>query len=89
MYTIPARDTVAGEATALAKLRAVALDLAPVRAGLAAEPQDYPWSGHHHYRTFNVVHGLFLGIVKGVEQVGDIVAHGAHSIGWDGDLSWS
>ena len=25
------------------------LDLNPVRAGLAAQPQDYPWSSHGHY----------------------------------------
>jgi putative transposase len=25
------------------------IDLNPVRAGLVAQPQDYPWSSHHHY----------------------------------------
>lgn len=27
----------------------VYFDLNPVRAGLVAEPADYPWSSHHHY----------------------------------------
>jgi putative transposase len=26
------------------------IDLNPVRAGLVAQPQDYPWSSHLHYR---------------------------------------
>jgi putative transposase len=25
------------------------IDLNPVRAGMAAQPQDYPWSSHAHY----------------------------------------
>jgi putative transposase len=25
------------------------IDLNPVRAGLVADPEDYPWSSHHHY----------------------------------------
>jgi putative transposase len=40
------------------------IDLNPVRAGLAAQPQDYPWSSHVHYlgvRTDRLItpHGLF------------------------------
>jgi putative transposase len=40
------------------------IDLNPVRAGLAAQPQDYPWSSHAHYlgvRTDRLItpHGLF------------------------------
>ncbi len=27
----------------------VYMDLNPVRAGLVAQPADYPWSSHHHY----------------------------------------
>jgi putative transposase len=27
----------------------VYIDLNPVRAGLVADPVDYPWSSHHHY----------------------------------------
>jgi putative transposase len=27
----------------------VYIDLNPVRAGLVADPADYPWSSHHHY----------------------------------------
>lgn len=27
----------------------VYVDLNPVRAGLVADPADYPWSSHHHY----------------------------------------
>jgi putative transposase len=27
----------------------VYIDLNPVRAGMVAEPADYPWSSHHHY----------------------------------------
>ncbi len=25
------------------------IDLNPVRAGMVADPRDYPWSSHHHY----------------------------------------
>ena len=40
------------------------LDLNPVRAGMVAEPADYPWSSHHHYigrRQDRLVtpHGLY------------------------------
>lgn len=30
------------------------LDLNPVRAGLVAQPQDYPWSSHGHYAGLRV-----------------------------------
>lgn len=32
----------------------VGLDWAPVRAGLAAQPQDWAWSSHAHYRGLRV-----------------------------------
>ena len=32
----------------------VGLDWAPVRAGLAAQPQDWAWSSHEHYRGLRV-----------------------------------
>ncbi|MBI3099963.1 MAG: transposase [Burkholderiales bacterium] len=32
----------------------VGLDLAPVRAGLAVQAQDWPWSSHAHYRGLHV-----------------------------------
>ena len=30
------------------------IDLNPVRAGLVAQPQDYPWSSHRHYLGLRV-----------------------------------
>jgi len=40
------------------------IDLNPVRAGLVADPADYPWSSHHHYigrRVDRLItpHGLY------------------------------